>query len=775
MASVRDIQFFNTLFKASEIFYQDPSKSWAPVEWNGRSYYVYKKLALKLFRILMPQFRLPIFEEDNALIKYIYEKRQSDRILVRLTYVSPERVITEAAHNDFEKLADLPPEQQEKGFNEWLEKHIGEKESKPVGGGKPPVIVSEQSEAKQSTSAPYRNDEEEEKEEKQESIQIPQQVIEQATKETKPTLSEPPIEVPTRPPTFRPPAIPEGVKTTASQAQIGARNIGGRAASAAGNLAKGVGSGLLRGGGGLAAKAGNFALQAGIRGVAALAAGGLAGIGATVGGAIALAVVIVIAVLVFVPMFQQELKDESLLMTGVAQAAPVGPPGTTPIGVAASCPVPNGKISCGSSKGIPGVVTPCHCTDSYSPACLALSRRGKAIDITSPSGSKDGDPVFMPTIKGQALKWYFKGDFNDDQGATLRVFQSQPTSDGIWTIHFVHSKRSTTPSFPFQAEPKFNSGQEITNLTQPVAFMDKSSGGGVKIHTHVSIGLIGSDWSSGNLQYNHSGWKYADADMHMCTGEATSPPPAPKPIPGGKTVVLDPGHGNPDRDGAQGKTPEGTLNLIVANRLKAALEAEGYAVTLTHNETITDKSDSITPVNHYENLAERIRRINASNASILVSIHFDASTIYKGPRAFYNSSRKDTSTVINFSAKNKKLAEDVASSIKEVTGFNSGSNIADDFSPGVYVDQNNRNNITPCADSGPYNILGEAGVMSCPNHEDSRIQVASQMPGIIEEFLLPINRSNTQQPYFDTAADDDLVNKIVEGYKQGVKKYFREP
>ena len=108
-----------------------------------------------------------------------------------------------------------------------------------------------------------------------------------------------------------------------------------------------------------------------------------------------------------------------------------------------SCPIPGGKITCGSSKGIPGTIAACHCTASYSPSCPAESRRGKAIDIQGPNGSKDGDPVYMPLVNGKALKWYFRGDFNDDEGATLRVFQSEPTTDGIWTIHFVHSKRRT--------------------------------------------------------------------------------------------------------------------------------------------------------------------------------------------------------------------------------------------------------------------------------------------------------------------------------------------
>ncbi len=194
---------------------------------------------------------------------------------------------------------------------------------------------------------------------------------------------------------------------------------------------------------------------------------------------------------------------------------PTGPSLTAP----ASCPVPGGIISCGSSRGIPGVVAACHCTSSYSPTCPAESRRGKAIDIKSPGGSKDGDPVYLPTIKGQALKWYFRQDYDDGEGATLRVFQSGSTIDGVWTIQFVHSKRKNPGTGSVAAIPDFTGGQEITDLTKPVAFMDKSSGSeGVGIHTHVSIGLIGNDWGSGNIQYLNPGWKYPDAEMSMCVG-----------------------------------------------------------------------------------------------------------------------------------------------------------------------------------------------------------------------------------------------------------------
>lgn len=228
------------------------------------------------------------------------------------------------------------------------------------------------------------------------------------------------------------------------------------------------------------------------------------------------------------PNFPGNLKKWyiQLVPSGVGAIVAVAPAPTTATGpqqiAVTSCPIFGGKITCGSSQGAPGI-KPCHCTDSYTPRCDPLSRRGKAVDITGPNGSKDNDPIYMPLINGKPLKWYFKGDFDDGYQATLRVFQSEPTAEGVWTIHFVHSKRKIDvlkTGNKFAAIPAFSDGQEITDLTQPVAYTDQhSSDDGVGVHTHVSIGLNIDPWDGaqyGNLQYTHPGWKYADAEMGMC-------------------------------------------------------------------------------------------------------------------------------------------------------------------------------------------------------------------------------------------------------------------
>ncbi len=199
-------------------------------------------------------------------------------------------------------------------------------------------------------------------------------------------------------------------------------------------------------------------------------------------------------------------------------------------GAAFSCPVPGGIITCGSSQGIPPGIPACHCTDKYNQDiygvnsdrsiwCSPVSRRGKAIDIISPGGSHFGDPIYLPTIKGSPLKWNFRQDYDDGEGdgTSLRVFQSEPTPDGVWTIEFSHSLRAVcSPPRAFSAGPCFSPGEEITDLSEPVGYMGLRSG----IHVHVSVGLIGTPWEGGagrgGLQDLNPGWRYPDADMGMC-------------------------------------------------------------------------------------------------------------------------------------------------------------------------------------------------------------------------------------------------------------------
>lgn len=79
------------------------------------------------------------------------------------------------------------------------------------------------------------------------------------------------------------------------------------------------------------------------------------------------------------------------------------------------------------------------------------------------------------------------------------------------------------------------------------------------------------------------------------------------------TVVIDPGHGGFDRGGIpRQRVPESMMNLDVAQRLKAVLQAAGYHVVMTRD------SDVFIP------LGTRVAIGNSYRDAIFVCIHFNA-------------------------------------------------------------------------------------------------------------------------------------------------------
>lgn len=215
---------------------------------------------------------------------------------------------------------------------------------------------------------------------------------------------------------------------------------------------------------------------------------------------------------------------------------PPPPPPTTTI--VASCPIPNGKINCpsyGKLASVPNDSTcasgtnintgetdigghcgpvyranwPQLCTDSNYISGGNLRRTAKAIDI-------DGAPnteVFLPKINNQSLRWFFIAEVNDGVGAMLRIFQSEQTPQGKWTIHLVHvlADPAFTPGAP--VDPN----QYVAKIAPGVSEPDKITGVPLD-HTHVTIGLnIAEPVVANNLQQYDPGWKFPDRDLKMCT------------------------------------------------------------------------------------------------------------------------------------------------------------------------------------------------------------------------------------------------------------------
>src|SRR2546421_6955035 len=87
-------------------------------------------------------------------------------------------------------------------------------------------------------------------------------------------------------------------------------------------------------------------------------------------------------------------------------------------------------------------------------------------------------------------------------------------------------------------------------------------------------------------------------------------PQGPRPS---TTVVIDAGHGGHDRGGIAGqRVDEKTMNLDVAQRLKAILQSQGYRVVMTRD------SDVFIP------LGTRVAIANSYQNAIFVCIHFNA-------------------------------------------------------------------------------------------------------------------------------------------------------
>src|SRR5256885_13431071 len=79
------------------------------------------------------------------------------------------------------------------------------------------------------------------------------------------------------------------------------------------------------------------------------------------------------------------------------------------------------------------------------------------------------------------------------------------------------------------------------------------------------------------------------------------------------TVVIDAGHGGHDRGGIAGqRVDEKTMNLDVAQRLKAVLQSSGYRVVMTRD------SDVFIP------LGTRVAIANSYRDAIFVCVHFNA-------------------------------------------------------------------------------------------------------------------------------------------------------
>ncbi|HYM67009.1 MAG TPA: N-acetylmuramoyl-L-alanine amidase [Patescibacteria group bacterium] len=193
------------------------------------------------------------------------------------------------------------------------------------------------------------------------------------------------------------------------------------------------------------------------------------------------------------------------------------------------------------------------------------------------------------------------------------------------------------------------------------------------------------------------------------------------------TVFIDPGHGglDPGVVGSAGgkQVSEKQATLAVAIDLENLLRADGYRVvmarTLDSTVTVLSPADSVygslTADAAHRDLITRVACANASNAAVLVSIHFDGfdDPTVGGTETFYDAAR-------SFAADNKRLASDLQSALVASLGT---------YDRGVWSDDQLANPALTSTGNA-YGHLIELGPASA-----GWVDAPSAMPGALVEPL----------------------------------------
>ena len=165
-----------------------------------------------------------------------------------------------------------------------------------------------------------------------------------------------------------------------------------------------------------------------------------------------------------------------------------------------------------------------------------------------------------------------------------------------------------------------------------------------------------------------------------------------------KLIVIDPGHNFGGDDGAYGyhngvTYSERDLNMQVALKLKTKLEAYGYQIVMTRNESDREY------LSVSESLAKRVNLANNLNADFFVSLHHNSAGTASayGVETYYSSNAKVSSNV----ATSRNMASKINNAIANKTGqYNRGAKDAS-----LYV----------CRNTNMPSVLVELGFLSNPD------------------------------------------------------------
>lgn len=120
----------------------------------------------------------------------------------------------------------------------------------------------------------------------------------------------------------------------------------------------------------------------------------------------------------------------------------------------------------------------------------------------------------------------------------------------------------------------------------------------------------------------------------------------------GKIIILDPGHGEPDRGADRDGIFESDITLSIALKLRDYLQGQGALVLLTRE----DEHDlAPTDLKGYSkrksvDLKKRVELINTTGAELFISIHLNATTdtVSRGAVTFYTNKEENSKRMAHF-------------------------------------------------------------------------------------------------------------------------------
>lgn len=112
----------------------------------------------------------------------------------------------------------------------------------------------------------------------------------------------------------------------------------------------------------------------------------------------------------------------------------------------------------------------------------------------------------------------------------------------------------------------------------------------------------------------------------------------------GKIIYLDPGHGGPDGGAVGGELLEKEIALDVSMKIRDYLQEQGALVLMTREDDsdLSSKNTRGYARKKAEDLRNRVKVINESEADLYLSIHLNAipSNKWSGAQTFFTESMK---------------------------------------------------------------------------------------------------------------------------------------